>query len=160
MQTHVKVLGILHIVFGLLGVLAALGIMAVFGSIAGMIGISAHGDDAVVAAPIVGMVGSFIMMLILLLSIPGIIIGWGLMNFRPWARLAGIVLSAFELIHVPFGTILGIYGLWVLLSNEGSMLFSGRPVVPAWQPSPPPQQWGGGTGTPSGPTNPTPPPRV
>ena len=63
------------------------------------------------------------------------------MNFRPWARPGGIVLSGFELIHVPVGTILGIYGLWVLLSTEGAMLFSGTPPrPPAWQP--PPQQWG------------------
>jgi len=125
--------------------------MAVFGSIAGMIGIGANGGDAAVAAPIVGLVGSFIMILLLLLSIPGIVIGWGLLNFRPWARLAGIVLSGFELIHVPLGTILGIYGLWVLLSAEGSMLFSGRPSgVPAWQPPQTPQQWGGPTQPPQG----------
>ncbi len=142
MQTHVKVLGILHIVFGALGILAALGIMAVFGSIAGLIGFS--GDrDAAVAAPIVGFVGSAIMILILLLSIPGMVIGWGIMNFRPWARIWGIVLSAFELIHVPLGTILGVYGLWVLLSAEGAALFTGQPLPPSpqtWQP-PAPQPW-------------------
>jgi hypothetical protein len=138
MQTHVKVLGILHIIFGALGILVALGIMTLFGGIAGLVGMSAD-HDAAIAAPIVGMVGTFIMIVILLLSIPGVIIGWGIMNFRPWARIWGIVLSAFELIHVPFGTILGVYGLWVLLSNEGTALFTGRPpMAPAWQPPPGP----------------------
>ena len=64
MQTHVKVLGVLHIVFGALGVLVALGIMAIFGSMAGLIGVSAD-HDAVVAAPIVGVIGTLIMVLIL-----------------------------------------------------------------------------------------------
>jgi hypothetical protein len=154
MQTHVKVLGILHIVFGGLGILAALVIMAVFGSIAGLVGVSAD-RDAAVAAPIIGVIGSLIMVLIVVLSVPGIIIGWGILNFRPWARIWGIVLSAFELIQVPLGTLMGIYGLWVLLSNEGTALFSGRPLPPppaAWQP-PPPQQWG--QQNPPGPRNPT-----
>jgi hypothetical protein len=151
MQTHVKVLGILHVVFGALGILAALGIMALFGSIAGLIGFSAD-RDAAVAAPIVGMVGSAIMIVILVLSIPGMVIGWGIMNFKPWARTWGIVISAFDLIQVPLGTILGIYGLWVLLSAEGTALFTGQPLpAPAWQP--PPQPWG--QQNPPGPRNPT-----
>jgi len=152
MQTHVKVLGILHIVFGALGILAALGIMALFGGIAGLVGVSAD-HDAAVAAPLIGAIGSFIMILILLLSIPGIVIGWGIMNFRPWARIWGIVLSAFELIHVPLGTILGIYGLWVLLSAEGTALFTGQLPPQTWQPGPP-QPWGQQQ-NPPGPRNPT-----
>jgi hypothetical protein len=34
-----------------------------------------------------------------------------------------IVLAVFELIRFPFGTILGIYSLWVLLSSEGAAQF-------------------------------------
>jgi len=42
---------------------------------------------------------------------------------RPWARVLTIVISAFDLLHVPFGTALGVYGLWVLLSSQGEALF-------------------------------------
>ena len=35
-----------------------------------------------------------------------------------------IVLSALHLINFPFGTLLSIYGLWVLLSKEGEILFT------------------------------------
>jgi hypothetical protein len=71
--------------------------------------------------------------------VPGIIIGWGLTAFKPWARILGIVFSGLNLLNVPFGTILGIYGLWVLLSNEGTAIFERRYPVPAgappqWQP--------------------------
>jgi hypothetical protein len=63
------------------------------------------------------------------LSLPGLIIGIGLMQFRPWARIAGIVLSALDLVSVPpFGTALGIYGLWVLLNNETERMFEVRPM--------------------------------
>ena len=43
-----------------------------------------------------------------------------------------IVLCAINLINIPFGTIMGVYGLWVLLNNETERLFipsTGPPVV-------------------------------
>ena len=47
--------------------------------------------------------------------------GWGLLKTRPWARGLAIVLGAISLLHPPFGTALGIYTLWVLLSgNSGA----------------------------------------
>lgn len=46
---------------------------------------------------------------------------YGLYRFRPWARLAGIVLAIVSLTVIPSGTILGIYGLWVHRSPFRSM---------------------------------------
>ncbi|MBI2834745.1 MAG: hypothetical protein HYX76_10015 [Acidobacteria bacterium] len=37
----------------------------------------------------------------------------------------GVVLSALNLLNVPFGTMLGIDGLWVLLSRAVEKLFDG-----------------------------------
>jgi hypothetical protein len=67
----------------------------------------------------------------LMLAIPELIIGYGLWHCRPWARMAGIVLSVLSLLWVPFGTIVGIYGLWVLLNKESERLFgmTGTPVA-------------------------------
>jgi hypothetical protein len=57
------------------------------------------------------------------------------MRFRPWARLLMIVLSALDLLHFPFGTALGIYGLIVLLNEDTRKLFeTGGNYAP---PSPP-----------------------
>ncbi|MBI3696140.1 MAG: hypothetical protein HY238_15045, partial [Acidobacteria bacterium] len=61
-------------------------------------------------------------------GLPSLIAGIGLLKLRPWARILTIVLSAIDLIHVPFGTALGLYGLWALLSKEGEQLFA-RPQV-------------------------------
>ena len=49
----------------------------------------------------------------------GILVGWGLLKHQPWARVAAIVLGIVSLLHPPFGTALGIYTLWVLLSDQG-----------------------------------------
>jgi hypothetical protein len=49
------------------------------------------------------------------LAAVGIVAGWGLLERAPWARTLTIVLACFSLLHMPFGTALGIYTLWVLL---------------------------------------------
>jgi len=129
MDTHVKVLGILHIALGFLGALGALAVLVIFGGIAGIVGISASADpDARLAIPILGAVGGVIAVFILLVSVPGIIAGFGLINYRPWARILTIILSAINLISIPIGTALGIYGLWVLLSSQTERLFAAPPT--------------------------------
>ena len=124
MTDHVRILAWLHIVFGSLGLLAALAILMLFGGIAGIVGFAAHEPDAQVAIPILGLIGAAIFFLLLVLSLPGVIAGVGLLNFRPWARILTIVLSALQLMNVPFGTALGIYGLWVLLQQDTERLFA------------------------------------
>ncbi len=61
---------------------------------------------------------SFIGVIILLKAAAGFAAGWGLLQREPWARMLSIVLAFFALFHVPFGTALGIYTLWVLLPSE------------------------------------------
>ena len=123
MADHVKTLGILHIVYGILGVLAGIIILLIFGGLAGVVSVAAHSGDALIAVPILGGIGAFIFILLLALSLPGIVAGFGLIEFRPWARMLTIILSALELMSVPIGTALGIYGLWVLLSPGAEQLF-------------------------------------
>src|SRR6266849_4142591 len=121
--TNVKILGILHIVYGILGILAGIIIMLIFGGLAGVVSVAAHSADALIAVPILGGIGAFIFILLLALSLPGIVAGFGLIEFRPWARMLTIILSALELMSVPIGTALGIYGLWGLLSPGAEQLF-------------------------------------
>jgi hypothetical protein len=122
MQTHVKVLAILHIVFGALGVLVGLGIFAFFGGIAGLVQMD-HNPDAAFVVPLMGAIGGFVLIVLLVLSVPGIVAGVGLLSYQPWARILTIVLSILDLISIPFGTALGIYGLWVLFTQQGAQLF-------------------------------------
>jgi hypothetical protein len=122
MQTHVRVLAILHIVFGTLGVLIGLGIFAFFGGIAGLIHMD-HDPDAAFVVPMMGLIGGFVLIVLLVLSIPGIIAGIGLLSYQPWARILTIVLSILDLVSFPFGTALGIYGLWVLFTADGARIF-------------------------------------
>jgi hypothetical protein len=135
MDTHVKVLGVLHIAMGALGLIGALLLMLVFGGVAGIV--AADGDpDAAIAVPIIGLTGTAVVVLVVALSLPGVIIGIGLVQLRSWARIGGLVLSIFDLIWIPFGTILGVYGLWVLLSKDTERAFSRSTMMPPVEPSP------------------------
>jgi len=132
MDTHVRVLGILHIVLGGLGVLVGLGFLLLFGGAASIVGMTAMPQDekAFLAIPILGVIGGAICVLALVVSLPAIIAGIGLLKFRPWARILTLVLSAINLLNVPIGTAIGVYGLWVLLNNETEPLFR-QPLPPA-----------------------------
>lgn len=130
MAGHVKALAVLHIIVGSIGIIGGLIVLVVLGGIASLIGLGSHDPDAFIAVPILGGIGGFVFLLLLLISVPGIIAGWGLLYFRPWARILTIVLSALHLFHIPLGTALGIYGFWVLLSNEGAALFNAQPCGP------------------------------
>src|SRR5437867_1161603 len=100
MQTHVKVLAILHIVFGALGVVIGLGVFAIMGGVAGIIHMDGDADAAAVV-PLLGAIGGFVLMILLALSVPGIIAGVGLLSYQPWARILTIVLSIFDLLSIP-----------------------------------------------------------
>lgn len=127
MAQHVKILGILHIVFGGLGVLGAVIVLLVFGGVSALVAAD-HSPDSLTAIPILGLIGGFVFILVMALSLPGLIVGIGLMQFRPWARMGGIILSAFDLLGFPFHTALGIYGLWVLLNRETEQMFGVPPA--------------------------------
>ncbi|MBA3231643.1 MAG: hypothetical protein H0T05_02375 [Acidobacteria bacterium] len=130
MATHVKVLAVLYLVLSGLFVLGALLLMVVVGGAVTAVGTAAASDDAAIALPIIGVTGMTLVIFLLALAIPGLLTGWGLLNFRPWARILGIVLSAINLLNVPIGTALGLYGLWVLLSKETEAFFLNTRGIP------------------------------
>ena len=65
------------------------------------------------AGPFLGVMGLFVSFF----ALAGIIAGWGLMSHQPWARVLAIIMGFIYLIHIPFGTALGIYTFWVLLAD-------------------------------------------
>ena len=59
---------------------------------------------------------------------PFLLTGRGILAGRPWARTAGLILSALMLTDFPIGMSLGILGLGVLLDEEVTADFAaGRP---------------------------------
>lgn len=129
METHVKVLAILYIVLSSLMAIAALFLLLIVGGTTAIVGSTAPAHDAEIALPIIGIAGTALVIMLLVLSLPGLLAGFGLLKYRPWARILTLVLSAVNLINIPFGTILGAYGLWGLLSKDTERLFEARSVA-------------------------------
>lgn len=130
MRTHVKVLGVLFLVYGLWMLLLALA--AGFGlSLLGAF-IGSSGDpEAEVGAAVLGLLGVAATVAFAGLGIVAALTGLGVLTFKPWGRILGIIASALCLIRIPFGTVLGIYGLWVLFNKETEALFAGGGAPPA-----------------------------
>ncbi|MEO7190296.1 MAG: hypothetical protein ABI051_04510 [Vicinamibacterales bacterium] len=123
MQTHIRVLGVLQILYASIGVLLGLTVLLVFGGVAAIVGVSASPLDSLKAVPVLALIGTLAAGFLMALSLPRLIAGIGLLKQRPWARVLTIVVSVIGLFDVPVGLILGIYGLWVTTSPAGTAMF-------------------------------------
>jgi zinc-ribbon domain len=116
LEGHLRVLGILWMVVGGLTLVPALVLMF----LSSVVHIVLPFSDALARD-----LGPLVMMIIgaslLFVGAGGLLVGWGLTHHQPWARVAAIVVGALALFHPPMGTLLGIYTLWVLLSQNASL---------------------------------------
>ena len=120
-ETHVRVLAILYLVFAGLSALLGLAILLITGAVSGIVGTA---DATGLAIPFIRLGGTAAAVFCFVWAVPGFVVGFGLLSRRPWARLPGIVMSALSLMHVPFGTALGVYGLWILFHRDTERLFA------------------------------------
>ena len=118
MQQHITILGWLYIIFGALG--AMLGVLILLG--AGIAGVVAGVEGEAGAGLLAGGLGFVLAVVFLVLSLPNIIAGWGLLKGKSWSRMLAIVLGALSLLSIPIGTLLGIYTIWALTKPESQSL--------------------------------------
>jgi dolichyl-phosphate-mannose--protein O-mannosyl transferase len=114
LQRHLRTLGILWIIVGVLWVIPSLVLLGFSHAPHFMMG-----DDMFTHAFMPPMMFSM-GIVFLAIAAGGILVGWGLMNHERWARMTAIVIGILVLLHPPFGTALGIYTLWVLLPAESA----------------------------------------
>jgi hypothetical protein len=118
MDKHVTIVAALHI-----GLSAVMILLAIFLFVL-LFGIGIMTGDRT-AMGILTVVGSVIGVLFLVLGLPGLVGGIGLLSHRPWARILVLIVSAMDLINIPVGTVLGAYSIWVLTHDETEALFQG-----------------------------------
>ncbi|HZQ18796.1 MAG TPA: zinc ribbon domain-containing protein [Terriglobales bacterium] len=114
LERHLRTLGILWIVVGVLWVVPSLVLMGM--SHASHIVIGDEMFTRHFMPPLMFSLGS----VFLFIAAGGILVGWGLMNHERWARITAIIVGILAIFHPPFGTALGIYTLWVLLSANAA----------------------------------------
>lgn len=123
MTTHVKVLGVLFLVSAGFLALLAVAIPLGLGLVTALIGQS--GDpDAATGMAVMGLVGTGLSIFFGLCAAVWGICGYGVLKHKSWARIFAIILSAMSLVKIPFGTALGIYGLWIMFNKETEAMFA------------------------------------
>lgn len=120
MEKHLTIVAALHIGYGIMSALIGLAVWI------GLIGVGFLSADPH-AIRILSFVGTLIGLYLLIVSVPEIVGGVGLLRRRPWARILLLILAVLELIRVPLGTALGIYTIWVLIQDESKAILEGAP---------------------------------
>ena len=131
MEKHVTVVGILNIVYSAMNLLGAAVLVAIAAGTKYFVGVLysrrvIHPHDFPYELwDIIPAILILIAILIVVFSIPGIIGGIGVLKRREWGRILVLVISFFNLLNIPLGTILGAYSIWAMMTSETVRLFSG-----------------------------------
>lgn len=124
LEQHVPILAWIHIVasafFLILGVFLFL--------LLGGLGVFAASGDP--DAPfILLIIGLFVGGIMVVMALPGILAGWGLLKRKNWGRVLALIVGIINIFNVPIGTAIGVYTLYVLLQPEASAYFNGEKEV-------------------------------
>lgn len=134
MRDHIRLLGILNIIWSSFSLVICLAILLVFGGLAGFFSIlgvgSDNGTNGLIAAPFMAIIGLLVVLVICLEALPAFIAGIGLLKMKSWSRILTIIVSIFHLLSFPIGTALGVYGIWVLLQDDARRLLEPAAVLP------------------------------
>ena len=114
LNQHIRALGIAHIIYSCLLLLPAAIVFAVLTTVGVFV------DDPE-AAQILPVVGTGVAAFLVILAIPGLLAGYGVLSNKSWGLSVALVIGLLNILCFPFGTALGGYSLWVFTKfNEQS----------------------------------------
>lgn len=111
MEKHIVVVAVLRLGFSILGLIIGVILYVLFSAFGYLV-------DDVQVKTVLSIIVNIAMVVLIVLSIPGIIAGIGLLKRKEWARILTLILSALDLFNFPLGTALGIYSIWALVQPE------------------------------------------
>jgi hypothetical protein len=118
---RVDFLAMLFIVWGVLTTLIGLSTLAL--GVGATTLLASSGRPASFAASLTAAAFTILAIITIIWGGAHIAVGIALRRLRRWSRLGGLMLGSIDLVLLPYGTALGVYGLWVLLRDEGRRLF-------------------------------------
>ena len=122
LHTHVQILGWLRIIGA--GLMAAIGLgLLLFLAGIGMFAAADSGE----AAPfwVLSMVALCSGGLMVVLALPSLLAGIGLLRRKEWGRILALIVAVFDLFNFPIGTLIAAYSFYVLLQNSATPYFAG-----------------------------------
>lgn len=124
MKRHADFLSVLYLAWGAIFTIVGLAGLALT---AGAIAIARDSGPVRVgsdlAASLTAVTLGMLAVIALLWGVLHLWLGAALRRYQPWARLLSLGLAVINLVLFPFGTALGGYALWVLLTDEGRRLY-------------------------------------
>jgi hypothetical protein len=114
--THLAVAGWLQIVNSLLGIVAGISTATL------LLGLGLVTENAV-ALRFMTVTAAALGGLLFVLGVPGLVAGFGLLRRASWSRVMALVLSAFELVLFPIGTVLAAYTVFILSQDAAIKAF-------------------------------------
>ncbi len=124
METHVRIVAVINIVFGGLFLIIGGGLATL------LVGIGFLAGDPE-AMTVLGIIGAAFTLIMLVVSLPAIIGGIGLLQRKEWGRIVILIISVLDLVNFPVGTAISAYSLYVLLNQETVGLFNPVKTMPA-----------------------------
>ena len=116
-EQHVRLLGILWIAYALFHALGGCILLIIAHTIFGPY---SSGEQAPFLHPLL----TGIACSLLIEGGVSLIAGFGLLERQRWGRPLALVLAFIALLNVPFGTAIGVYTLWVLMSPQADVEYN------------------------------------
>jgi len=108
---HIKLIGILHIVHSVL-----VGVVGLF--IFGVLSVVGAVFREKTAMFVLGLIGSIVGFFFVLVALPGLVGGIGLLMKTSWGRIVTLIVSFLKLLDIPIGTALGVYSIVILFRDD------------------------------------------
>lgn len=121
MDSHKRLLSILHIAYGMLHVVIFIIVNLLLRTIFPFIESeleSSNGEGLAIIQMVFSFVRSIFFILIIMMPLPSIVGGAALLNGKKWGLTLLLISGCLALFSVPIGSALGIYTLWVYLENQ------------------------------------------
>jgi hypothetical protein len=121
MVKHINIVGTLLMAWGAFQLLIALALGLLFFLLGGgvaVLGGAAGEGELVFAGGIYVMLGIFVGVVSGVMSLPGIVAGYGVTKRKSWARVVAMIVAAMSMMSFPLGTLLGVYTFVTLLDRD------------------------------------------
>ena len=116
-EQHLRLVGILWIAYALLHAVGGFVLLIVSHTIFGRYG---SGDHPAFIRPLLNGIAVFV----LAKAGVSLITGFGLLERQGWGRPLALIMAFIALLNLPFGTALGVYTLWVLMSPQADVEYN------------------------------------
>lgn len=111
MERHINIVAAIQLGFSILGIILGIFVYILLFVIGGFV-------DESQAQTVIFVIAKIAFAFIILLSLPGIVAGIGLLKKKEWARILSLILGVIDLINFPLGTAIGIYTIWAMVQPE------------------------------------------